>query len=80
MPPYPMYPQPYLIMGWYGGPGWMPPPTPEDELAMLEEYKKMLEEDLKELQEELKGVEDRITELKQIISSGGPRRGPHGKY
>ena len=46
IPPYPYYPP--------------PPPTPEDELRMLEAYKR-------ELEEELKSVEERIKELKKLL-------------
>ena len=56
-------------------PYWMPPPpmTPEQELAMLEDYKKALEEDIKDLEEELKSVEQRIKELKEMLERGsGP--------
>lgn len=53
--PYPYPASPYIPM------------NPEDELKMLEEYKKDLEEELIDLQEELKGVEARISELRKII-------------
>ncbi len=43
---------------YYGPPPWAQPPSPEDELKALEEYKRWLEE-------ELKGVEARIEELKK---------------
>jgi len=55
----PMQPAPY-----YGPPP--PPIPPEQELEMLERYKRDLEEDLKDLQEELKSVEERIKELKRM--------------
>ncbi len=45
-----------------------PPQTPEDELKLLEGYKKLLEEDLAEIQRELIRVEERIKELKSIIN------------
>jgi len=51
----------------------MPPPplAPEEELAMLEDYKRALEEDLKALQDELKSVEERISELKELLKTRG---------
>jgi hypothetical protein len=52
---YPPYPYPAY-----------PPINPEDELKMLEEYKKNLEDELKDIEEELKGVEARIEELRRI--------------
>ncbi len=56
----------------YYAPMPVPPPmTPEQELAMLEEYKRALEEDLKDLQEELKSVEQRIKELREALERGG---------
>ena len=53
--PYPPYPYPAY-----------PPISPEEELRMLEEYKKNLEDELKDIEEELKGVEARIEELRRI--------------
>lgn len=48
-------------------PGPMYPPiSPEDELKMLEEYKRDLEMDLRDIEDELKSVEARIEELKRI--------------
>ncbi len=61
------YPPPYY-WGWY--PPQYPPPwgySPEDELRMLEEYKKELEAELEELKEELESVNKRIEELKEMI-------------
>lgn len=51
----------------------MPPPpmTPEEELAMLEDYRKALEEDLRELEEELKSVEERIRGLREALRKQG---------
>jgi|GEM_PF-1923061 len=56
-PPAP-YPYPY------GPPA---PQSPEEELAVLEEYKKELEASLRDLQDELKSVEERIEELKRLV-------------
>jgi len=42
----------------------LPPPTPEQEIQMLEAYKA-------ELEEELKSVEARIKELKELATKGG---------
>lgn len=44
-----------------------PPRTPEEELKLLEGYKKLLEEELTEIQHELMHVDNRIKELKKII-------------
>ena len=54
--------------GWYiPYPGPMYPPiSPEEELKMLEEYKRGLEMDLRDIEDELKSVEARIEELKKI--------------
>jgi len=38
-----------------------PPPTPEQEIEALEEYKA-------ELEEELKGIEERIKELRESLA------------
>lgn len=57
----------------WGYPPYFPPPappypgTPEEELEMLEEYKRVLEEDLRDIQEELEGVNERIKELKKTL-------------
>ena len=61
-PYYPSYPAPYY--------SYPPAPyvtNPEEELHMLEDYKRELEEELRGIQEELKGVEGRIAELKKIL-------------
>lgn len=54
-------------------PGPLPPAPipPEEELRMLEAYKRLLEEDLRELEEELKSVEERIKELKRTLGMQG---------
>jgi len=59
----------YPPMPYYMPPPFYPPypPSPEEELRMLEEYKEELEEELKDLEEELKGVEARIEELKKML-------------
>ena len=58
MPPYftPYYP-PYPLY----------PPSPEDELRMLEEYREDLQLELEDLRSELEGVEARIAELKKRL-------------
>jgi len=55
-PPFPMFPAfpPYMA----------PPPTPEEEIAELEDYKR-------ELEEEIKSVETRIAELKRMLGRKG---------
>ncbi len=61
------YPPPHYL-GWYPPPQY--PPwgySPEDELRILEEYKKELEAELEELKEELESVNKRIEELKDIV-------------
>ena len=55
----PPYPWPPL--------GYRPPLSLEEEIAMLEDYKRILEEELREIQEELRGVEARIKELKELL-------------
>lgn len=62
------YPPPYY-WGWYPPPQYPPPwgYSPEDELKMLEEYRKELEAELEELKEELESVSKRIEELKEMI-------------
>ncbi|MHC1564501.1 MAG: DUF5320 domain-containing protein [Candidatus Hecatellaceae archaeon] len=56
LPPFPMFPAfpPYMA----------PPPTPEEEIADLEDYKR-------ELEEEIKSVENRIAELKRMLGRKG---------
>ena len=48
-----------------------PPPTPEEELAMLEDYEKALGEELEDIKEELEGVRERIKELKRMLGKEG---------
>jgi len=61
---------PYMI--YPPSPPLYPPPlTPEEELAMLEDYKKVLEEDLKEIQEEIQSIEKRINELREYLRKQG---------
>jgi len=58
------YRMPYMGYGMpYPSPFY--PPTPEDELRMLEEYKRELERELEYLKEELEGVKARIEELRK---------------
>ena len=61
------YRMPYMGYGMpYPPPFYTPyPPTPEDELRMLEEYKRELERELEYLKEELEGVKARIEELRK---------------
>lgn len=61
--------------GFYGVPYPPPfyppiPPSPEDELRMLEEYKRELERELEYLKEELEGVKARIEELRKMLGRG----------
>jgi len=61
---------PQLLYPWMY---FLPQPIrPEDELMMLENYKKRLEEELKDLREEIKRVEKRINELKNMIERAKP--------
>ncbi len=66
-PPY-WYPwPPPLPWPWY-----RPPLSPEEELEMLEDYKRALEEELREIEEELRGVEARIKELREMLGKKKP--------
>ena len=47
-----------------------PPPDPETELRMLEDYKKGLEEELQDLQDEIGSINARIEELKKKLTKG----------
>jgi len=53
---YPAYPPPF-----------MPPLTPEEELAMLEDYKQGLEGELEGIKAEIEEITKRIEELRKQI-------------
>ncbi len=77
----PVYPYMYPPFPPYGYPPIyqpMPPMSPEDELAYLENYKRELEAEKADIEQEIREVENRIKELKDMIEGGGqfPPRPP----
>ena len=60
----------------YAPPYFLPPQfpsSPEEELRMLEDYKRELEREIENLREELKSVEEEIDRLKKEMESGERR-------
>jgi hypothetical protein len=58
---------PWLPRGWWADPAYTPPPatpSPQDEVAALEDYKKTLAEDKTSIEQEINDVDAKLKELK----------------